>query len=202
MLTKWFASSTSRSLEKDRSFRPRLEYLEQRNAPSAFGPGDDHGHGHGHDHGPPHGPPPPPVNNGVVSSTGISSGVNAHGSFNGSTITDSFNNTINYTVNLMPAQKAAVAGLFSTGFSLGAMNPQLGSLVNDEIALAVDTYLTSPAISAVLPASVVSSLDADKATLSAAIAANPLDSTLFGQVIGSVAYGVTLHALTSAQATI
>lgn len=193
MLTKWLTDRSSCAAKDDSSFRPWLESLEERNAPSSFGPGDDQGdEGHGH-----HGPPSAPGNN-----AGINSNINAHGSFNGSTITDSFNNTINYTINLMPSQQASLAGLFSAGFALSGMNPQLGTLVNDEIALAVDTYLTSPAISSVLPASVVNSLNSDKATLSAAIAANPLEGTVFGQVVGTVAYDVTLHALTSAQATI
>jgi hypothetical protein len=63
MLTKWFGTHAHRSLKKDHSFRPWLERLEDRNAPSALGPRDDNGNGHGHGHGngngDDHGPPPP-----------------------------------------------------------------------------------------------------------------------------------------------
>lgn len=206
MLTKWFGTRALRSAKKDLSFRPWLESLEDRNAPSGLGPMDDHGHGHGNgngdDHGP-HGPPPPPPPPAGVSN-GISSNVNAHGSFNGSTITDSFNNTINNTVVLMPSQQTAVQGLLGlSGLLASTLNSaQLGSLLNDEIALAVDTYLTSSAIASSLPASLVSSLKADQATLSAAISANPLDASPIGQALGTLAYDTTLDALMAAQATI
>jgi hypothetical protein len=199
MLTKWFGTRALRSAKKDLSFRPWLESLEDRNAPSGLGPMDDHGPGHGHgngndDHGPP-GPPPPPA--GV--SNGISSNVNAHGSFNGSTITDSFNNTINNsTVVLMPGQQIAVQGLLGlSGLFASTLNsPQLGSLLNDEIALAVDTYLDSiPMVASVLP-----SLANDKTVLSAAISANPLDSSLIGQALGTLAFNATMAALTSTSA--
>lgn len=184
---------TPRTHERERFYRPSLEYLEGRLAPSGLGPMDDHG---------PHGPPGPPPPAGV--SNGNSSNVNAHGSFNNSTITDSFNNTINNTIILMPTQQSSVQGLLGiSSFLSGALNnPQLGSLLNDEIALAVDTYLTSAPISSILPANVESSLKADMTTLNNAISANPLESSPIGQVIGTLAFDATLNALTSAQATI
>jgi hypothetical protein len=137
-------------------------------------------------------------------SNGISSNVNAHGSFNNSTITDSFNNTINNTVVLMPSQQLALQGLLGlSGLLASTLNsPQLGTLLNDEIALAVDTYLTSPAISKLLPASVVSSLKSDEATLTAAINANPLNSSPIGHALGTLVFTTTQDALMDAQATI
>ena len=186
-----------------RGTRLALERLEDRNAPSALGPRDDNGNGHGHGNGngDDHGPPPPAP---VGVSIGISSGVNAHGSFNGSTITDSFNNTINNTVVLMPSQQAALQGLLGlSGFLASTLNsPQLGTLLNDEIALAVDSYLTSPGISGVLPAGVVSSLKSDEATLTAAINANPVNASPIGHALGTLAFNTTLDAFTTAQATI
>jgi hypothetical protein len=198
MRTKWFADLTSCSPKKGRFFRPWLESLEERNAPSGHGdPGGDPP-GPPHPPGPSHPPPPAPI------SVGASAGNNNHGSFNNSTITDSFNNTINIAINLPSTQSAAVTGLLGISNLLSSVlnNPQLGSLLDDEIALAVDTYLTSPAISASLPASVVSSLKADEATLSAAIAANPLESNPFGAALGMLAFDMTLNALTTAQPTI
>lgn len=200
MFRALFRTRSLRTPERECSFRPSLEYLEGRLAPSGLGPMDDHGpHG---PPGPPHGPPGPPPPAGV--SNGNSSNVNAHGSFNNSTITDSFNNTINNTIILMPTQQSSVQGLLGiSSFLSGALNnPQLGSLLNDEIALAVDTYLTSAPISSILPASVETSLKADITTLNTAISANPLESSLIGQAIGTLAFDATLNALTSAQATI
>lgn len=202
MLTKWLRTGAPRALKKDLSFRPWLESLEDRNAPSAMAgapPGPPPPGPHPPPPPPPHGPPPPPPG-----SNNITSGVNANGSFNGSTITDSFNSTINSsTVVLMPGQQLAVQGLLGfSGLLSGVLSsPQLGSLLDDEIALAVDTYLTSPSISALLPSNVVSSLTLDKGNLSAAISANPLESNPIGAILGTLAFEVTLGALTSAQAT-
>lgn len=192
MLTRWFRTRTPRSPQRDPFFRPQLECLEGRLAPSGLGPMDDHGNGNGNGHDHDHGGPPPHA--GV--SNGISSGVNAHSSFNGSTITDSFNNTINNTIILMPSQQAAVGGMLSLASLLagGLSSPQLGSLLNDEIALGVDTYLNTLGLSNVIP-----TLPGDIATLKAAIAANPVESSPIGQALGMVAFDVTMDALTAAQ---
>ncbi|HEY7422682.1 MAG TPA: hypothetical protein VH682_00345 [Gemmataceae bacterium] len=201
MFNNWFGSRTSRPFERSYSFRPELECLEDRMAPSSLmpmgPPGPPPGPG---PHGPPppaHGPPPPgpgPVN---------TIGQNSNHSFNGSTITDSFNNTINNTVILMPAQQSAVGGLFAFSGLLASTlnNPQLGSLINEEIALAVDKYLDA------FPAVQMSPLDAslknDIMTLTNAInAPNSLGSTPVGSAIGMVVFNVTTSALTSAQPTI
>ncbi len=200
MLTKWFKTRTLRAVNEDRSFRPWLEILEDRNAPSGLGPMDPHGP---HGHQGPHGPPPPapvgpPAPAPVSNNNNITSGVNAHGSFNNSTITDSFNNTITNTFILMPTQQSAIGGLLGIGTLVSSMNSQLGSLIRDEIALAVDTYLESfPAVAAALP-----SLKTDISTLNAAIAANSLESTAFGAEAGTLVFDVTMNALTSAQPTI
>jgi hypothetical protein len=154
--------------------------------------GNENGQGKGHDHD--HGGPPA-----AVSSGGISTGANAHGSFNNSTFTNSFNSTINNTIILMPSQQAAVGGMQSLASLLaGALNsPQLGSLLNDEIALGVDMYLNTLGLSSVIP-----TLSGDITTLKAAIAANPLESSPIGQALGMVALDVTMNALTAAQPTI
>lgn len=196
MLRKWLCSRSTRSPRKDRRLRPWLESLEERNAPSGFGPGDDHGGGGG---GPHHAPPPTPV----AVNTSVSTGSNAHGSFNNSTFTNSFNTTItnNVTVNLSPTQSAAVQGLTGATNLLSALlnNPQLGTLLDNEIAAAVDTYLTSPAISALLPPSVVSSLTTDLSTLNTAIAGQATSPIL--DALGTAVFTLTLDALTTAQPT-
>jgi len=198
VFTKWLTDRPTRTPMKDRTFRPWLESLEERNAPSGHGPGggDDKGGGDDHDH---HGPPPPPP---ATVSASQSSSINAHGSFNNSTFTNSFNNTMNVVVNLPPAQSGAVGGLLGISglLSTALSNPQLGTLLNDEIALAVDNYLTgTPAIASVLGSTVVSTLKTDAATLSSAIAANPLESNPIGAAIGMFVYDLTSSALTAAQ---
>jgi hypothetical protein len=175
------------------------------------GNGDGNGNGNGPPpghvgppaHPPGHGgPPAPPPGHGGPPAPGPVNTIsqNSNHSFNGSTITDSFNNTINNTVILMPAQQSAVGGLFAFGGLLsGAMhNSQLGSLINEEIALAVDKYLDA------FPAVQMSPLDAslknDIMTLTNAInAPNSLGSTPIGSAIGMVVFNATTSALTSAQ---
>ena len=89
-----------------------------------------------------------------------------------------------------------ISGFLSSALS----NPQLGTLLDDEIALAVDNYLTNtPAIASVLGSSVVSTLKTDAATLSAAIAANPVESNPIGAAVGMFVYNVTSGALVAAQ---
>jgi hypothetical protein len=200
MLTRWLTNRPSRKAKKAHCFRPWLESLEERNAPGGgpHGGGNDQGdNDQGH-----HGPPPPPAPPPASVNNSISSNINAHGSFNNSTITDSFNNTINVAVNLPAAQSGAVTGLLgiSNLLSSALSNPQLATLLHDEIALAVDNYLTgTPAIASVLGSTVVNDLKTDAATLTVAIAANPLESDPIGAAVGTFVYELTASALTSAQ---
>jgi hypothetical protein len=193
MFRQWLDTRPARSLKKDRPFRLWLESLEERNAPSGLGPTIEHG---------PHHPPPasPSVN------TSVSTASNAHDSFNNSTFTNSFNTTITNTisVNLMPGQSAAVSGLMGLTnlLSSALSNPQLGSLLTDEILMAVDTYLTTPAISTALglPSSELSILQGDLTTLQGDIAnllGTPPSPIL--SALGTEVFTMTLNALTSPQ---
>lgn len=212
MLTRWFGNRSSRSLEKDRPFRPWLESLEERNAPSG-GPGGDHDHGPPDHHHPP--PPPPhhpgPVNNGVVNNVSASAGNGNHGSFNNSTITGSFNNTItntinntvNVMVNMAPAQAFAVEGLFGISSFLGSAlsNPQLGTLLTDEVASAVDQYLYTLSQMPNSPLSgLASTLKTDLGNLQTAITGLETSPTL--TFLGTAVHDITLDALMAAQPTI
>src|SRR5215469_8932635 len=98
MFEKWFGNRKRRSSERSYSFRPQLEYLEGRLAPSAVMPMDDHGNGNGNGNGNDNGNGPP----GHVNEHNNNNGnvhINAHDSFN-TTITNSFNTAINnLTVN-------------------------------------------------------------------------------------------------------
>lgn len=201
VLTKWFGKRSHRSPQRDGFFRPSLECLEGRLAPSSMVPMDPgHGHGHGHDDGGDHGPAPivGPVNGPVVQQSG-----NVHNNIH---ITDSFNNATNAfnssmglgATSLSPTQSASVGALIGLSALIAAEtgSSDLSMLIDDEIALAVDTYLSNQS------GVTISSLSTDISTLKAAIAANPLESTLIGSVVGTLAYDVTLSALDTAQATI
>jgi hypothetical protein len=207
MLTNWFKTRTPRSLERNRFFRPQLECLEGRLAPSSLVPlshGNGNGNGNGHGHGNGGDPPPAPVAGPVVNQSGnVHNNIHITNSFNGNT--GSFNNiaSIPGAVFLSPIQAGEIGVLFafSTIVAVETSNTSLGSLINDEITLAVDKYLVSqPAIMAV--SSLTTSLNADISMLNAAIAANPLEGTLIGQAIGTLVFDVTINALTTAQPTI
>jgi hypothetical protein len=77
-------------------------------------------------------------------------------------------------------------------------NPTLGTLLNDEITAAVDTYLTSPAISAQLPPSVVSTLHTDLGKLGTAIASLEGSSPILS-ALGTEVFNMTLSALVATQ---
>jgi hypothetical protein len=197
MFTGFFRSRTPRPNQPESGFRPLLENLEDRMALSAMmGPGDDHGPPHGPPPG--HQPPPPPAH---TSASGDNNG-SLNGSLNHSTITGSFNGSFNTTVTnnyvLMPMQQAATQTLSMYGSLLGmGLNmPQLGSLVNEEIGLAVDKYLLQANIGN------SSSLQADINNLTAAISSNPAEHNPFGSLIGSVTYDLTYNALVTTQAGI
>jgi hypothetical protein len=142
------------------------------------------------------------LSNGSVTNSGITSSINAQGSFNNSTITGSFNNTINYnvTVNLPPAQAAEVQvlGGVTNLLATALHNPTLGTLLNDEISAAVDTYLTSPAISTQLPSSVVSTVHTDLGKLDTAIASIQGSSPILS-ALGTEVFNITLSALVATQ---
>ena len=73
---------------------------------------------------------------------------------------------------------------------------QLGMLIDDEIAVAVDTYPSSTL------GLNITGLDNAMTILNTDIHNNPLESTLVGQVVGSLAFDVIMDALTMAQPTI
>lgn len=206
MLTKWFRTRSPRSPELSRFFRPELEALENRLVPSnvlpMHGPGDGNGNGNGHGHG--HGgggggdgpPAPPPIAGPVVNQGGA---VNVAGNHNNIHITNSFNGS-----SFLPPLQAGEVGLMFALSSLIAAetgSSQLGGLLNDEVALAVDKYLVGQLanFSGTGITSLLNSVNSDIGTLTSAIHTNPLGSTLLGQVIGTMVQDFTLDALTSAQ---
>ena len=180
MFTKWFGTRTLRQPAKaEYFFRPELEALEDRLPPSSVhGMGGDNGNGNGSDH----------VN--------IHENIHITNSFNGSTLTNSFNGMFPGVFFLGQGQQAAVGQLLALSSLLATelSNSNLGSLIDDEVALAVDTVLFNQGLSSVIP-----TLKGDISMLNTAIAANPLSSTPIGQAVGMLAFDATMDALTAAQ---
>ena len=206
MLTNWFGTRSSRSVKVDRSFRPWLESLEERNAPSAGGPGpDDHGHGPPPGHGP-HVPPPPHPGS-VVNQSGA---VNVAGDHNNIHITNSFNNNTGSFNNmasvagtglLSPGQVGSIGVLFALSSLLAAEtgNSNVGTLMDDEVALAVDKYVLLPANAGALSASGVASLNADVTSLNSAIGTLEAGLPFIVPAIGDLTYDFTFNSLVAAQ---
>lgn len=216
MLTKWFGTRSSRSPKHDRFFRPSLEYLEGRLAPSGLVPmdqGDGGGHGHGHhgngngnDNGNGHGNSNNnaggggiigPVAGPVVNQAGnVHNNIHITGSFNNNT--GSFNNVASAAGAgfLGPGQAGAIGALFalSSLIATETSNSNIGTLIDDEIALAVDNY-----INGLVPGTISS---ADISKLTSAITTLESGLPFIGPAIGDLAYDVTFGALTAAQPTI
>ncbi len=187
MFEKWFGTRSPRPLERSYSFRPELECLEGRLAPSALMPMDNHGHGHGP---PGHGEPPPGHghnnNNNNVH-------INAHDSFN-TTIVDSFNTAINNIIvnqyfSLGGGQQELAASLF-----LAAQQDftALTSLAAAEVALAQDTIF---ALEGGLMGMANSNLAGVMHNLQNGIMSNPLEGSLAGQLAGSLVFNATINQI-------
>lgn len=228
MLTKWFRTRSSRPHQRDRFFRPQLEYLEGRLAPSSMMPMDPGGHGHGHGHG-------NGGDNGGGNGNGNSGNGNGNGSGNGSGngigninqtgnvhnnihITNSFNNNTGSFNNvaamagtglLSPGQVGSIGVLFALSSLIAAEtgNTNLGTLIDDEVALAVDNYLLLPANAGALSASGKASLTADVDPsnpngLPAAIGNLEAGLPFIGPAIGDLTYDFTFNSLVAGQSHI
>lgn len=226
MLTKWFGTRSSRPPQRDRFFRPRLEYLEGRLAPSSMMPmdhGGDHGHGNGNghgnggDHGGGNGNGNSGNGNGNGSGNGSGNGTgnlnqtgNVHnnihitGSFNNNT--GSFNNlsTVAGSGLLGPGQVGSIGVMFALSSLIAAEtgNSSLGTLIDDSVALAVDKYLLLPVNAPALSASGVTGLDQDVTNLNNAIGTLESGLPFIGPVLGDLTFDLTFNALTAAQPSV
>lgn len=208
MLTKWFGSRSSRLPQRDRRFRPELEFLEGRFAPSnlvPMDPGNGHGHGHGNGNGNDNGHHGNGNGNNNVNGNGFGNINQAGNVHNNIHITNSFNNASNSFNNVAtlagagyfsPVQTGSLGVLFAASSLLTAQtsNTSLGMLINDEIALAVDNYLLAQP--AVASSSLAGSLSTNAAALNGAIGS--LEGTVIGQLVGTAIYDLTSTALTVA----
>jgi hypothetical protein len=181
-LPRAIQSLNSLARKKDRFFRPWLESLEERNGPGGFGPS-----------GPP-GPPPPgpfhptPPPGLVVNQTDA---INVAGDHN-SAHNNSFNNmaSVGGAGLLSQAQVGNFGVLFAFNSLLAAEtgNTNVGTLMDDKVALAVDNYLLLPANSGALSTSGMTSRGTDVTNL-----------PFISPAIGDLTYDFTFNSLATGQ---
>jgi hypothetical protein len=190
MLTKWFGARSPRTPERDRYFRPQLECLEGRLAPSSFNGngngGDDNGGGDDVQRTPP----------------GYQKHINNFDDFDENT-NDQFQIILNsltvnqffFTASLPPGQLQQEFFFNLTQGLQGNSQANFGNaitLVSDEFQLAQDTSLL---VSSILSGSAPNqSLILDIHNLQAAIQSNPLEATTGGPLAGALAFDFAFQA--------
>lgn len=201
MLRNWLRSRQPRSPQEENRFRPRLECLEGRLAPSALvmGPGHGHGDGGGDDNG-----------GGDDRGRGEPPGQMRHDDDNEQRFINQFddfdeedndgfhvvmnNLQVNDFIFLAGLPTAQLQQVFGFTLNLAVQtNPTAAvSLVTNEVSLAKDTaMLVTDVLTGVTPPQ---SLLTDIHNLQSAIQHNPLESTFVGQVTGALAFDLTLRA--------
>jgi hypothetical protein len=197
MFDNWFRTRTPGSPERERFFRPRLECLEGRLAPSSMMMGGDDGHGHGHgDGGGDGGRTPGQMRN--------DDNDREHEFINDF---DDFDEEINEPVNIVMNNLQVNDFIFLAGLPTAQLQQVFGftlnlamqtnptaavSLVTNEVSLAKDTaMLVTDVLAGMTPPQ---SLLTDIHNLQSAIQHNPLESTFVGQVTGALAFDLTLRA--------
>lgn len=202
MLRNWLRPRQPRSPREENRFRPRLEVLEGRLAPSALVMGPGHGHGDGgggDDNG-----------GGDDKGGGEPPGQIRHDDDNGQRFINQFddfdeedndgfhvvlnNLSVNDFIFLAGLPTAQLQQVFGFTLNLAMQtNPTAAvSLVTNEVSLAKDTaMLVTDVLGGVTPPQ---SLLTDIHNLQSAIQHNPLETTFVGQVTGALAFDLTLRA--------
>ena len=198
MLRNWLRVRQPRSPKEENRFRPRLECLEGRLAPSALGPGNGHGNDGGDDNGGGDdkggGEPPGQVRNDDNGQEFINQFDDFDESDNDSFHIVSNNLSVNDFIFLAGLPTAQLQQVFGFTLNLAMQtNPQAAvSLVTNEMQLATDTSaLVKDVLTGVTPPQ---NLLTDIHNLQSAIQHNPLESTFVGQVTGALAFDLTLRA--------
>ena len=200
MFTKWFGSRTPRSAERLVRFRPRLERLESRLAPSSFspmngqndnddddngGPSDDNGGGDDRN-----GNEPP----------GQQRYMNGFDNYDTndddarSIVFDNVGVNQFFRLSAVPQTQLtqAFVGVLDQVLMSNPQNTQNAiSLVTNEIQLAQDTVSLLPSI--LSNSTPNQSLIQDIHNLQTAIQNNPLEATTAGQVLGAVSFDLGLN---------
>lgn len=198
MFTKWFGTRSSRRPAQENHFRPQLEQLEGRLAPSSMGMGGDNDNGQGNNNN--QGGTPGHVNNNDNNHINIH--INDHDNFN---IQE--DNSFNVVINNL-----TVNGFFTTfGMSTLQLEQQLfsnigqglsstpGASVGDAITLVTDEFQlgqdTGMLLQGILSGGTVSqSLLTTIHNLQTAIQSNILETSAAGQLAGNFAFDIGLQA--------
>jgi hypothetical protein len=200
MFAKWFGAPSPRRSEQANRFRPQLEYLEGRLAPSAMGAVPYNGHGNGNGNGNGGGGPPGHVNNNGNNHENIH--INQHDNFNLSDNTGVgivLNNlSVNQTVTSIgtPAiqleQQLFSALVQAVMTTPGATIGDALSLASDEFQLGQDTGMLLQGIlsTGTTNATLVTTIH----NLQTAIQSNILETSAAGQLAGTLAFDVGLNA--------
>jgi hypothetical protein len=187
MFRAWFSSRTTRSPERDRFFRPRLEYLEGRLAPSSMGmQGNDNGDDNNNNQG-----------------QNQQDYINRFDDFDTNT-DDAFQIVLNdASVNLFFAvegmaqtqlQQTLVSSLIQAVQTTSQATIQDAfTLVSDEFQLARDTGMLVNGIQTGASNQTQQALVQDIHNLQKAIQTNPLESSVGGQVAGALTFDVGLR---------
>ena len=194
-----------RSPREENRFRPRLEYLEGRLAPSALmgnghgrgdGGGDDEGGGDGNGGGKGEGGggPPGQVRHDDEGQRFINRFDDFDESENNGFRVALNNLSVNNFIFLAGLPTGQLQQLFGFTLNLALQtNPQAAvSLVTNEVSLAKDTAMVvTDVLAGMTPPQ---SLLTDIHNLQSAIQQNPLETTFVGQVTGALAFDLTLRA--------
>ncbi|HEY7314539.1 MAG TPA: hypothetical protein VH643_34645 [Gemmataceae bacterium] len=201
MLTKWFSPRTPRPSVRPCHFRPQLEYLEGRLAPSSMGMGQGNDNDQGDDNGKDNnGGPPGHVN--VHDNDHENIHINDRDDFDLED-NDAFgvvlnNLNVNQVFALMGTPQAQLTEiLFSSlgqavATTPGATVQNALTLVTNEVQLGQDTGMLLQGV--LSGGSVDQSLVTTIHNLQSAIQSNPLEASAAGQVAGIVAFDIGLNA--------
>lgn len=197
MFGKWFGTRSPRSSAEENRFRPQLEYLEGRLAPSSMGMG----HGQGNDNSQGNENDSPGQTN-VHTNDHTNIHINVHDNFNlddNDGLGVALNNLqVNQTFGLLGVPQAQLATILFS--SLGqAITSTSGATVQDALTLVSDEFQlgrdTGMLLQGVLSnGSVDQSLVTTIHNLQSTIQSNRLEASAAGQIAGIVAFDIGLNA--------
>jgi len=199
MLSNWFGTRTPRPSQRDRYVRPKLEFLENRLAPSAMGMGphddngggDDNGHGHGNGNDNDHEPPGHMRHINDHDDFDIDSNDSVHIVLNNVTINQFFFAAGQSQAQLQQGLVTSLIQAVQT--TPGATIQDAFSLVTDEFRLAQDTGMLVTGIISGTGTQGQQALIQDIHSLQTAIQQNPLEASASGQVAGTLAFDLALQ---------
>lgn len=202
MFANWFKTRSPRSRAQENRFRPQLEYLEGRLAPSALGFAHDKGGGNDEGGGNDQGGGPPGQGNNNHDNNHVNIHINQHDNFNlddDNAFGVALNNiSVNQSLFAFGTPQAQLTELLfvSLGQAVvttpGATVQDALTLVTQEFQLGQDTgmLLTGILSGGGTNAGLVQTIH----NLQASIQTNPLEASAAGQLAGTLAFDIGLNA--------